>query len=200
MNPQNFKEIFLQAIMDYHKQDLVEAPCVNPFATKDLRHLLYLKCWIDTVQWHQEDEIRNPDIDPKKGMQLKRSIDRNNQRRTDRVEQLDDLLLENLNPPTPRPDSILNTESIGWAVDRLSILCLKIYHMKEETLRQGVAEDHTTRCRLKLQVLETQQTDLIAAIQSLIESVQSGRVVVKVYRQMKMYNDRELNPILYKST
>ncbi|MBI1315566.1 DUF4254 domain-containing protein [bacterium] len=166
--------------------------------TTALEALLFEKCWVDCVQWHLEDEIRRPEIDPAVGMELKHRIDRSNQKRTDLVEQLDDHFLVWLGASATADPSIpLNTESPAWAVDRLSILALKRYHMQEESIRPSAGLDHRERCAAKLQVLEEQRTDLTSSIQTLFEEVLTGRRRVKLYRQMKMYNDPKLNPVLY---
>ena len=199
MNSENFSEIFFRVIVDYHKENLITASCPNPFASDDLKGLLYQKCWIDTVQWHQEDLIRNPHIDPKKGMELKRGIDQNNQHRTNTVEKIEDFFAQTFQNVAPQKGATLNTETIGWAIDRLAILCLKIFHMEEETQRVGVSAQHIARCTHKLEVLKTQQKDLEQAIDTLLQNIAAGKVIFKIYRQMKMYNDETLNPVLYNS-
>ena len=155
------------------------------------------KCWIDTVQWHLEDIIRDPHIDPIEALSIKRRIDRSNQDRTDLVEQIDSYFRQKYSDVTPLPDARLNTESPAWAVDRLSILALKIYHMREQTQRNDATEEHKARCQAKLNVLLEQQKDLSLAIDQLLEDIQEGRKYMKVYRQMKMYNDPSTNPVLY---
>ena len=197
MSSENFSKIFFGVINDYHKKNKIDQTYPNPIATHNLENLLYQKCWIDNVQWHQEDLIRDPNIDPKKGMELKRGIDENNQLRTNIVEKLEDFFAEKFQHIKPKKNAILNTESLGWAIDRLSILCLKIFHMKEETLRVKVSLQHIAQCSKKLEVLELQKSDLIQAINTLIENTKAGKVIFKVYRQMKMYNDENLNPVLY---
>jgi hypothetical protein len=157
-----------------------------------------LKCWIDTVQWHYEDLIRDPHINPTEALQLKRRIDRSNQDRTDLVEEIDSYFRRLYSEVTPLPDARLNTESPAWAVDRLSILALKIYHMKEQVDRTDASDDHRQRCQQKLAVLLEQQKDLSLAIDQLLDDYATGRKVMKVYRQMKMYNDPSTNPVLYK--
>ena len=190
--------IFQQAIRDYHRADHVDTPIQNPYAEDTIDHSLYLKCWIDTVQWHLEDIIRDPHIDPAEALQLKRRIDRSNQERTDLVEQIDTYFREFYHDVQPLPDARLNTESPAWAVDRLSILALKIWHMQEQAERQDADADHVARCRGKLAVLLEQQADLSAAIDQLLDDIAAGRKYMKVYRQMKMYNDPSTNPVLYK--
>ena len=191
-------KIFNQAIRDYHLTDNVDTPINNPYDRESIEYNLYLKCWIDTVQWHYEDIIRDPHINPEEALALKRRIDRPNQDRTDLVEEIDSYFRQLYASVKAQPDARLNTESPAWAVDRLSILALKIYHMQEQTERTDASEDHLNRCRAKLSVLLEQQVDLSTAIDQLLEDYAEGRKVMKVYRQMKMYNDPSTNPILYK--
>jgi len=190
-------KIFRRAIEDYHKTDDIDAPVANPYE-EGIDNRLYLKCWIDTVQWHLEDIIRDPDIDPVEALALKRRIDRSNQDRTDLVEQIDTYFRQLYADVNPLPQATINTESPAWAVDRLSILALKIYHMQEQTLRSDATANHVATCRGKLEVLLEQQADLSSAIDQLLEDIRAGRKYMKVYRQMKMYNDPSTNPILYK--
>ena len=197
MFTENANRIFARAIEDYHRWDDVDHAIDNPFEAGSLDHLLYRKNWIDTVQWHLEDIIRDPAIDPAEALQIKRRIDRSNQERTDMVEYIDSYLLDKYRGVNPLPDARLNTETPAWAVDRLSILALKIYHMARETERADVDEAHRAACRKKLDVLLTQQTDLSQAIEELIEDIEAGRKYMKTYKQMKMYNDPALNPVLY---
>ena len=191
-------KIFLQAIRDYHLKDHVDTEINNPYERNTIEHSLYLKCWIDTVQWHLEDIIRDPHIDPTEALGLKRRIDRSNQDRTDLVEEIDSYFRTTYSEVTPLPDARLNTESPAWAIDRLSILALKIWHMQEQTERKDVDAEHFARCQAKLNVLLEQQKDLSTAIDQLLEDIEAGRKYMKVYRQMKMYNDPSTNPILYK--
>jgi hypothetical protein len=191
-------KIFNQAISDYHLTDNVDTPISNPYQSDTIEHSLYLKCWIDTVQWHFEDIIRDPNIDPAEALTLKRRIDRSNQDRTDLVEEIDAYFRQLYSHVKPLDDARLNTESPAWAVDRLSILALKIYHMKEQTERPEATEEHRQRCQQKLEVLLEQQVDLSTAIDQLLEDIAQGRKYMKVYRQMKMYNDPATNPVLYK--
>ncbi|WP_304953922.1 DUF4254 domain-containing protein [uncultured Alistipes sp.] len=193
----NANAVFNRSIDDYHRTDDVDRPVENPYPAESLDHLLYLKNWIDTVQWHLEDIIRNPEIDPAEALAIKRRIDRSNQERTDMVEYIDSWLLEKYKETAVAPDARLNTETPAWAIDRLSILALKIYHMKQETLRTDVGDAHRAACRAKLEVLETQQADLSQAIEELLEDIEAGRKYMKTYKQMKMYNDPALNPVLY---
>ncbi|MBP3774899.1 MAG: DUF4254 domain-containing protein [Bacteroidaceae bacterium] len=188
--------IFEAAIHDYHKTDNVDTPIQNPYAA-GIEKDLYLKCWIDTVQWHFEDIIRDPDIDPAAALVLKRRIDRSNQDRTDLVERIDSYFLTRYKDVAVLPQATINTESPAWAVDRLSILALKIYHMREQAERTDADADHVARCRQKLQVLLEQQKDLSTAIDQLLEDIEAGRKYMKVYKQMKMYNDEDTNPVLY---
>ncbi len=190
-------EIFNQAIRDYHVKDNIDTPIQNPFEEGTIENRLYLKCWIDTVQWHFEDIIRDPGIDPAEALVLKRRIDKSNQDRTDLVEQIDSYFRQIYSEVTPLPDARLNTESPAWAVDRLSILALKIYHMNEQATRPDATPDHRERCQQKLNVLLEQQVDLSTAIDQLLEDIEAGRKYMKVYRQMKMYNDPSTNPVLY---
>ncbi len=194
---QQCNEIFNKAIDDYHVTDNVDTPINNPYERDSIDNRLYLKCWIDTVQWHLEDIIRDPHIDPMEALGIKRRIDRSNQDRTDLVEQIDSYFRQKYSDVTPLPDARLNTESPAWAVDRLSILALKIYHMQEQTRRTDATEEHKTRCQAKLNVLLEQQKDLSLAIDQLLEDIEEGRKYMKVYRQMKMYNDPSTNPVLY---
>lgn len=191
-------EIFGQAIRDYHIKDNVDTPISNPYERESIENRLYLKCWIDTVQWHFEDLIRDPHIKPEDGMQLKRRIDRSNQDRTDLVEQIDSYFRQLYSDVKILEDATINTESPAWAVDRLSILALKIYHMKEQAERTDATADHIEKCKNKLAILLEQQVDLGSAIDQLLEDIKTGRKYMKVYRQMKMYNDPATNPVLYK--
>ena len=190
--------IFNQVIKDYHLTDNVDTPIQNPYEKESIDYNLYLKCWIDTVQWHYEDIIRDPQIDPIEALALKRRIDKSNQDRTDLVEEIDSYFRQYYSHVKPLDDARLNTESPAWAVDRLSILALKIYHMQEQVDRQDASSDHIAKCQAKLQVLLEQQKDLSLAIDQLLEDIEAGRKYMKVYRQMKMYNDPATNPILYK--
>ena len=192
-------EIFNKAIQDYHLKDNVDTPIRNPYQQDTIENRLYLKCWIDTVQWHLEDIIRDPHIDPLEALQLKRRIDRSNQDRTDLVEQIDSYFRHKYSDVNVKPDARLNTESPAWAIDRLSILALKIYHMNEQTLRSDASNEHLTKCKEKLNVLLEQQKDLGTAIDQLLEDIEAGKIYMKVYRQMKMYNDPSTNPVLYQN-
>ena len=189
--------IFNKAIADYHIKDNIETPINNPYERDEIENRLYLKCWIDTVQWHFEDIIRDPHIDPVEALNLKRRIDRSNQDRTDLVEQIDSYFRMIYNDVKPLADATINTESPAWAVDRLSILALKIYHMKEQVDRSDASDEHIDKCQKKLNVLLEQQVDLGTAIDQLLDDIKAGRKYMKVYRQMKMYNDPSTNPILY---
>ena len=191
-------KIFQQAIRDYHLTDNVDTPVNNPYSRDSIEFKLYLKCWIDTGQWHLEDLIRDPHIDLSEALQLKRRIDHSNQDRTDLVEDIDSYFLQQFSEVKVLDDARLNTESPAWAVDRLAILELKIWHMKEQVERKDASEEHLNRCKLKLSVLLEQRVDLSTAIDQLLEDYQAGRKVMKVYRQMKMYNDPSTNPVLYK--
>ena len=194
---QQANDIFRQAIRDYHLTDHIDTPINNPYTRDTIEYMLYLKCWIDTVQWHLEDIIRDPHIEPEEALGLKRRIDRSNQDRTDLVEDIDTYFRKLYADVKPHAEARLNTESPAWAVDRLSILALKIYHMQEQVERTDADAEHTARCKAKLDVLLEQQVDLSTAIDQLLEDIQQGRKYMKVYRQMKMYNDPATNPVLY---
>lgn len=197
MFTENANRIFNEAITEYHRWDDVDHAVSNPYAAGTLDHLLYAKNWIDTVQWHLEDIIRDPEIDPAEALKIKRRIDRSNQERTDMVEYIDSWLLDKYREVVPADGARLNTETPAWAVDRLSILALKIYHMRAETCRTDVDDAHRAACGKKLEVLLRQQEDLSRAIEELIEDIEAGRKYMKTYKQMKMYNDPALNPVLY---
>lgn len=191
-------KIFNESINDYHKTDNVDTAIQNPYPSSSLlEHLLYHKNWIDTVQWHLEDIVRNPTIDPVQGLGLKRRIDASNQERTDMVEYIDSYFLDKYKEAPLDPDGTINTESPAWAIDRLSILALKIYHMQAEVNRADASAEHIIACTGKLAVLLEQQKDLSKAIDELLADIASGKKYMKVYKQMKMYNDPALNPVLY---
>ena len=190
--------IFNRAIKDYHLTDDVNTPLKNPYQKDSIQYSLYTKCWIDTVQWHYEDIIRDPHIEPIDAVMLKRRIDRSNQDRTDLVEQIDSYFRQKYSDVKVLPDARINTESPAWAIDRLSILALKIYHMREQVERTDASAEHRQKCQEKLNVLLEQQKDLSLAIDQLLEDIEAGRKYMKVYRQMKMYNDPSTNPVLYK--
>ena len=191
--------IFNQSIANYHIHDDVNTEIQNPYSEKEIiEHLLYQKNWIDTVQWHYEDIIRDENINPVEALVLKRKIDASNQKRTDLVEYIDSWFLEQYKHVQVQNYAKVNTESPAWAIDRLSILALKIYHMEEETTRENATEEHKIKCLVKLQILLSQHQDLTTAIEELLEEFKNGTKYMKVYKQMKMYNDKELNPILYK--
>ena len=190
--------IFQQVIDDYHLQDFVQAKKTNPYSNSKLfEKMIYDKCWIDTIQWHLEDIIRKPDISPKEALQIKRKIDSSNQDRTDFVEELDDYFFKNFSNSSPSNEAILNTETPAWAIDRLSILALKIYHMNEEANRKSASNDHRQKCAVKLETLISQRINLSKAIDQLLENISKGSVIISTYKQMKMYNDESLNPELY---
>lgn len=190
-------DIFINCITDYHVLDNIDAHICNPYPTENLEHLLYKKSWIDTVQWHLEDIIRDPHIEPEKALAIKRRIDTSNQQRTDIVEQIDDWFFHLYKQVKALPHASLNTESPAWAIDRLSILALKIYHMNAETMRSDADEKHRSACLHKFEILSRQQQDLSTAIDQLLSEIQYGKKIMKVYFQMKMYNDESLNPVLY---
>lgn len=189
--------IFEQVISDYHKTDNVDTPIQNPYTEKSIEYFLYLKNWIDTVQWHLEDIIRDPEINPAEALQIKRRIDKSNQDRTDLVELIDSYFLDKYKSIQAQSNAQINTESPAWAIDRLSILALKIYHMQQEVDRTDASKEHKEQASKKLEILFTQRVDLSTAIEELLEDIQSGKKYMKVYKQMKMYNDPALNPVLY---
>lgn len=197
MFSQKSNAIFDGVIADYHRFDQVDQPCANPHTAGSIEHLLYAKNWIDTVQWHLEDIIRDPQIDPVQALKLKRRIDASNQERTDMVEYIDSYFLDQFQAVVPQASARVNTETLAWAIDRLSILALKIYHMAQETERTDVGADHLSACRKKLDTLLQQRIDLSTSIDELIDDLRTGKKYMKVYKQMKMYNDPALNPVLY---
>jgi Protein of unknown function (DUF4254) len=191
--------IFEQSINDYHVFDKVDQPINNPYPKDKIEHLLYAKNWVDTVQWHYEDIIRDPQIDPVAALSLKRKIDASNQVRTDMVEYIDSHFLKKYAAVVIKSSAKINSESPAWAIDRLSILALKIYHMNEEATRAEASEEHRAKCQEKLNVLLEQKEDLTTAIDDLLVDIENGDKYMKVYKQMKMYNDDELNPVLYQN-
>jgi hypothetical protein len=197
MQIDNIISIFQQSIRDYHIKDSVDAEASNPYPAGSLDHLLYIKNWVDTVQWHLEDIIRDPQIDPIEALQIKRRIDSSNQHRTDLVEFIDSWYLDQYKAVKTIPGATFNTESPAWAIDRLSILELKIWHMRLEAERTDATDEHRLNCQNKLNILLTQRSDLSTAITQLIEDISAGKKYMKVYKQMKMYNDESLNPVLY---
>lgn len=188
--------IFEESIQRYHLKDDVYQSFVNPYAKDGIARLLYRKNWIDTVQWHYEDIIRDPAINPVAALVLKRKIDASNQDRTDLVEYIDSYFLKKYQSVDVKGDATINTESPAWAVDRLSILALKIYHMQEEAERKDASSDYIEKCNQKLNVLLEQRKDLSIAIDQLLADIEAGSKYMKVYKQMKMYNDDEMNPVL----
>lgn len=191
--------VFEQSIHDYHKFDNVDQPVANPYSKDQFEHLLYMKNWIDTVQWHFEDIIRDPQIDPVAALTLKRRIDASNQERTDMVEYIDSYFLQKYKDVAAKAGAKINSESPAWAFDRLSILALKIYHMNEEATREDASAEHREKCQQKLNILLEQRSDLSTAIDELLTDIENGDKYMKVYKQMKMYNDDELNPVLYQT-
>ncbi len=202
MNNNSFSEyawsIFNRSIEDYHITDNVDAVKPNHYENNSLEQILYDKNWIDTVQWHLEDIIRDENIDPVKALEIKRRIDASNQKRTDLVEFIDSWFLNKYKNTTPNADAKINTETPAWAVDRLSILALKVYHMDLEANRASASDEHREKCQMKLNTLLEQKKDLSSAIDQLLNDIENGLVKIKTYKQMKMYNDETLNPILYK--
>jgi Protein of unknown function (DUF4254) len=191
--------VFEKSISDYHLFDSVNQPLNNPFAKEQFEHLLYHKNWIDTVQWHYEDIIRDPNIDPVAALKLKRQIDASNQERTDMVEYTDSYFLQKYSNVVVKENAKINSESPAWAFDRLSILALKIYHMNQEATRAEASQEHRDNCQKKLNILLEQRTDLSTAIDDLLTDIEQGNKFMKVYKQMKMYNDDDLNPVLYQN-
>ena len=202
MNQNSFSEfawdIFNKSINDYHITDNVDANEPNNYTQGSLEQILYSKNWIDTVQWHLEDIIRDENINPVKALEIKRRIDASNQKRTDLVEFIDSWFLNKYKNTTPNADAKINTETPAWAVDRLSILALKVYHMDLEANRTSASNEHREKCQMKLNTLLEQKKDLSSAIDQLLSDIENGLVKIKTYKQMKMYNDETLNPVLYK--
>ncbi|MDA8587589.1 DUF4254 domain-containing protein [Flavobacteriaceae bacterium] len=199
MKSAEFFQVFNQSINDYHINDSIEIEIKNPYSKDQFEHLLYQKNWIDTVQWHLEDIIRDPEIEPTEALKIKRVIDASNQKRTDLVEFIDGYFLNKYKDVKPNEKATLNSETIAWALDRLSILALKIFHMSEEVNRENAEQSHKLSCQKKLDVLNEQKLDLSTAIDQLIKDIEKGNKYMKIYKQMKMYNDEELNPVLYKA-
>jgi hypothetical protein len=198
LNASDCYSVFNRSIVDYHRYDEVDTPVSSPYAQGSFESLLYGKNWIDTVQWHLEDIVRDPEIQPVEGLKIKRRIDKSNQDRTDVVERIDDYFLDYFRNVTPQPAARINSETPAWLLDRMSILMLKIYHMEEQTLRTDATPEHIDRCRDKLAMLTDQRNDMRAAFDELMEDIGKGTRRFKVYRQVKMYNDPALNPMLYK--
>jgi hypothetical protein len=199
MKSAEFFQVFNQSIKEYHINDSIETEIKNPYSKDQFEHLLYQKNWIDTVQWHLEDIIRDPEIEPIEALKIKRVIDASNQKRTDLVEFIDGYFLNKYKDVKPNKKATLNSETIAWALDRLSILALKIFHMFEEVNRESAEQSHKVSCQKKLDVLNEQKIDLSKAIDQLIDDIEKGNKYMKIYKQMKMYNDEELNPVLYKA-
>ena len=197
MNAKQYNELFDKLIAKYHVIDDVDQSFENPFDKATFEHLLYRKNWIDTVQWHYEDIIRLPDINPVDAIVLKRKIDASNQDRTDMVEFIDSYFLNKFKDVSVKEGAKINSETPAWAIDRLSILALKIYHMNEEATRESASIEHRAKCQEKLNVLLEQRVDLSTAIDDLLHDFSTGEKYVKVYKQMKMYNDEDTNPMLY---
>lgn len=190
-------EVFDRATADYHITDNIDAPRPKPYAEGTIEQVLFDKNWIDVAQWHMEDLIRDPEIQPAEAVVLKRRIDASNQERTDMVEEIDTWFRDKYAHVKPLPDATINTESPAWAIDRLSILAVKIYHMRQESEREDAGDMHREKCGAKLAILLEQRADLSQAIDTLLEDIEAGRKYMKVYRQMKMYNDADTNPVLY---
>lgn len=193
-------DIFRQSIQDYHLADDVNTPVQNPYSSNGIAHLLYQKNWIDTVQWHLEDIIRSPDIRPDELVAIKRRIDQSNQDRTDTVEQIDSWFSDLFHGIIPKSTARMNSETPAWLLDRMSILQLKLYHFREQVEREAVSDEHRHKAQQKLAVLTEQEGDLARCFDELLEDIRKGDRFMKVYRQMKMYNDPTLNPVLYGTT
>lgn len=198
MNIASFNTLFQACIVQYHLTDNVDTPLQNPYEEGTIQGLLFKKNWIDVVQWHLEDLIRAEGINPIEALQIKRRIDHSNQDRTDLVEQIDELVYADYANVAKQKNARVNTETPAWAIDRLSILNIKLYHMQEETVRTDATPAHIEKCKQKFAVLQQQEIDLTIAIQQLVTELKSGACIVKTYKQMKMYNDPSLNPILRK--
>lgn len=192
-------EIFDKATAAYHVTDRVDAPYTNPYPAGSIEAILFDKNWIDVNQWHMEDLIRAPQINPAEAVVLKRRIDSSNQERTDMVENIDSWFRDKYQDVKVLEGATINTESPAWAIDRLSILAVKIYHMRAEAEREDATDGHREKCSAKLAVLLEQRVDLTDAIDTLLDDIAAGRKYMKVYRQMKMYNDADTNPVLYAS-
>ena len=192
--------IFNKSVEDYHLHDDVDFPINNPHKKGSLEYLLYAKNWIDTVQWHLEDIIRDENIDPIEALKLKRRIDASNQQRTDLVEYIDSWFFQKHQNVTPKANAKINTETVAWAIDRFSILVLKVYHMNQEATRESASDEHRANCTTKLNTLLEQKNDLSNAIDQLLVDIENGDIKMKTYKQMKMYNDESLNPILYQKS
>lgn len=190
-------KIFEQSVNDYHVHNNVDQSIKNPYSENTFESLLYLKNYIDTVQWHLEDIIRDPNINPVKALEIKRRIDQSNQHRTDVVEKMDDRFVEFFKDAKFSADARLNSETPAWLLDRMSILVLKIYHMKEQTERKDASAEHIAKCNARLSILMEQSADMAGCFDDLMDDVKNGKRRIKVYRQMKMYNDASMNPVLY---
>ena len=192
-------QVFQRCIEDYHLSDDINRIVKSPYPAESFESLLYNKNWIDTVQWHLEDIIRLPNIDPAEGIKIKRRIDKSNQDRTDMVERIDDYFLELFKNSPLIPGARINSETPAWLLDRMSILMLKIYHMDEQVKRTDASPEHISKCSSKLDILSEQKNDMKLAFDEMMEDIGNGNRRFKVYRQMKMYNDPALNPMLYKT-
>jgi len=200
MKAKDCNRIFNESVVNYHKTDKIDAASQNPYSEGSIEELLYKKNWIDTVQWHLEDLIRDPDISPAELVELKRRIDKSNQDRTDTVEKIDDWFLNFFGNIELKQGAGMNSETPAWLLDRMSILTLKVYHMAEQVERKDVGEEHINKCKLKLEILIEQSSDMELCFDQLVKDIRNGDRYMKVYRQMKMYNDNTLNPVLYKKS
>ena len=185
----------LKEVEQWHE----ELPQDDSSESADFPSLVSAQHQVNFELWHQEDLARDPDVSDSKIAGVKRAIDVLNQRRNDLIEQLDQFLVnvlsrENVNTTD---QTELNSETPGSMIDRLSINALKIYHMNEEIQREDVAESHRKKCFGKLSVLQEQREDLRQCLDKLLVDLSTGKKRLKVYQQMKMYNDESLNPVLY---
>ena len=189
MQASDMAQRMMSVIETYHETDHVDA--VQPSSSKDLDGLMAAKAWVDVVQWHLEDAIRDPELSGEAVIALKRRIDASNQQRTDAVEAIDALLKQTLQPIEPSAcDVSTRTETLGWALDRLCILQLKRYHTSLEVKRGSVDAS-------QLDALHVQHHHLLAAMDQLIEDLATGKVSYTLYKQFKLYNDPFTNPSLY---
>ena len=177
----------------------VKAPEPDYVEASDFPNLVSMQHYVNFELWHQEDMARDPDATDSKIAAVKRAIDVLNQRRNDMIEQMDQYLLDELQKKKINytSETEMNSETPGSIIDRLSINALKIYHMDEEIQRLDVTDEHRKKCSGKLSVLQDQRNDLKKSLETLLADLSSGKKRLKVYQQMKMYNDENLNPVLY---
>ena len=183
----------LSLVEEWHKSECL------PENSDSFYQLIYEQHLTNFKLWHEEDKARDPDASDNLIATVKRSIDRLNQKRNDEIEKIDEGLLKKLEQGSVKilEDATLNSETPGSMIDRLSINALKIYHMDEETRREEALKEHRVNCNKKLMILREQRLDLGRCLLEFLEDLISGRKTLKVYRQMKMYNDSSLNPVLY---